>query len=161
MWWSGIEADSQISKNKMFQEIPWRIHEILHGKSSYSHYGRLYYLLFINLQAKRNSQKKKKKVECIYSFPGGSVVKNPPAVWETWVQSLGQKDSLEEEMATPSSILAWKIPQTEEPGRLQSYSPWGHRVGHDLVTKQEHHHQQQIQCPVHFLYMGELYCLYP
>ena len=39
---------------------------------------------------------------------------------ETWVQSLGQKDPLEEEMATHSSILAWKIPWTEEPGRLQS-----------------------------------------
>ena len=120
-----------------------------------------YYSLTCKPSETAKKKKKKKKVECIYSFPGGSVVKNPPAVWETWVQSLGQKDSLEEEMATPSSILAWKIPQTEEPGRLQSYSPWGHRVGHDLVTKQEHHHQQQIQCPVHFLYMGELYCLYP
>ena len=39
---------------------------------------------------------------------------------EMWVQSLGQKDPLEKEMATHSSILAWKIPQTEEPGRLQS-----------------------------------------
>ena len=39
---------------------------------------------------------------------------------ETWVQSLGQEDSLEKEMTTHSSILAWKIPWTEEPGRLQS-----------------------------------------
>ena len=39
---------------------------------------------------------------------------------ETWVQSLGQEDPLEKEMATQSSILAWEIPQTEEPGRLQS-----------------------------------------
>ena len=45
------------------------------------------------------------------------------------VQSLGQEDSLEEEMATHSSILAWKIPQTEEPGRLQSMG--SQRVGHD------------------------------
>ena len=50
-------------------------------------------------------------------------VKNLPAVQETWVRSLGQEDPLEEGMATPSSILAWRIPQTEEPGRL--YSPWG------------------------------------
>ena len=48
------------------------------------------------------------------------MVKNPPAMWETWVQSLGQEDPLEKEMATHSSILAWKIPWTEEPGRLQS-----------------------------------------
>ena len=43
---------------------------------------------------------------------------------EMWVRSQGQQDSLEEEMATHSSILAWKIPQTEEPGW---YSPWGHK----------------------------------
>ena len=48
------------------------------------------------------------------------MVKNLPAVQEIWVQSLGQEDPLEEGMATHSSILAWKIPQTEEPGGLQS-----------------------------------------
>ena len=54
------------------------------------------------------------------SFPGGSVVKNPPAMQETWVASLGWKDPLEKEMATHSSILAWDIPWTEKPCRLQS-----------------------------------------
>ena len=54
-------------------------------------------------------------------FLGGSVVKNPPAKQETQVQSLGQEDPLEKEMATHSSILAWEIPWTEESG---SYSPW-------------------------------------
>ena len=53
-------------------------------------------------------------------FPGGSVVKNLPAKQEMPVQSLGQEDSLEEEMATHSSILAWKIPGTEKPSGLQS-----------------------------------------
>ena len=53
-------------------------------------------------------------------FPGGSVVKNPPPMQETWVQSLGQEDPLEKEMATHSSILAWEISWTEEPGGLQS-----------------------------------------
>ena len=47
-------------------------------------------------------------------------VKNLPAMQETWVQSLGQEDPLEKGMATHSSILAWRIPWTEEPGRLQS-----------------------------------------
>ena len=47
-------------------------------------------------------------------------VKNPPAMWETWVRSLGQEDPLEKEMATHSSILACRIPWTEEPGGLQS-----------------------------------------
>ena len=50
------------------------------------------------------------------------LMKNPPAVLETWVQSLGREDSLEKGMAIHSSILAWRIPWTEEPGRLQSMS---------------------------------------
>ena len=53
-------------------------------------------------------------------FPGGSVVKNPPALQEMRVGSLGQEDPLEKEMATPSSILAWKIPWRKEPGGLWS-----------------------------------------
>ena len=48
------------------------------------------------------------------------IVKKLPVMQETWVQSLGREDPLEEEMATHSSIFAWKIPWTEEPGRLQS-----------------------------------------
>ena len=47
-------------------------------------------------------------------------VKNPPAMWETQFLSLGQEDPLEGKMAIHSSILAWRIPWTEEPGRLQS-----------------------------------------
>ena len=56
-------------------------------------------------------------------------VKRLPAMWETQVQSLGREDPLEKEMAAHSSILAWKIPWTEEPGRLQSMG--SQRVGHD------------------------------
>ena len=56
-------------------------------------------------------------------------VKHLPTMWETQVQSLGGEDPLEKEMATHSSILAWKIPLTEEPGRLQSMG--SERVGHD------------------------------
>ena len=56
-------------------------------------------------------------------------VKNPPAMQETQVQSLGQKDPLEKGMATHSRILAWRIPWTEEPGGLQSTG--SQRVGHD------------------------------
>ena len=48
------------------------------------------------------------------------LVKNLPAMWETWVRSLGPEDSLEKEMATHSSVLAWRIPWTEETGGLQS-----------------------------------------
>ena len=49
-------------------------------------------------------------------FSGGSVVKNPPAKQETWIRSLGWEDPLQEEMATHSSILAWEISWSEEPG---------------------------------------------
>ena len=56
------------------------------------------------------------------------MVKNLPALQETWVQSLGKEDPLEKEMATHSSILAWRTSWTEESGRLKE---WGHRVGHD------------------------------
>ena len=58
------------------------------------------------------------------------MVKNLPAVWETWVQSLGLEDLLEKEMVIHSSILAWKIPWTVEAGGLQSMGG-SQRVGHD------------------------------
>ena len=57
------------------------------------------------------------------------MVKHLPAMWETRVQSLGQEDTLEKEMVTHSSIVAWKIPWMEEPGRIQSMG--SKRVGHD------------------------------
>ena len=56
-------------------------------------------------------------------------VKRLPTMRETWVQSLGLEDLLEKEMAKHSSILAWKIPWMEEPGKLQSMG--SQRVGHD------------------------------
>ena len=65
-------------------------------------------------------------------FPGGSAIKNLPAMQEmqeTWVRSLGQEDPLEDETAAHSSILAWRVPQTEEPGRPQTMRSY--RVGHD------------------------------
>ena len=63
-------------------------------------------------------------------FPGGSEVKNQPVMQETQeTQSLDQDDSLEEGIATYSSILAWRIPWTEEPGKLQTLG--SQRVGHD------------------------------
>ena len=58
-------------------------------------------------------------------FPGGSAVKNLPAMQEMGSESLGLEDPLENDMATHSSILAWKFSWTEEPGGL--YSPWGHK----------------------------------
>ena len=56
----------------------------------------------------------------VFGFPGSSEGKCLPVTEETWVRSLGQKDPLEKEIATHSSTLAWKIPWTEKPGRLQS-----------------------------------------
>ena len=62
-------------------------------------------------------------------FPGSSVVKNPPVTQETRVLSLGWEDPLEEEITTHSSILAWRIPRTEEPGGLELMGL--QRAGHD------------------------------
>ena len=80
--------------------------------------------------------------KCVH-WEGASLVaqtvKNLPAMWEAWVWSLGQEDPLEKEMATHSSILAWRIPWTEEPGGLQFMGL--KRVRHDWVTK----HKRQIK----------------
>ena len=62
-------------------------------------------------------------------FKVAKMVKNLPAMQETWVQSLGQEDSKEKGMATHSSVLAWRIPGTGEPGGLPSMG--SHRVGRD------------------------------
>ena len=62
-------------------------------------------------------------------------VKHLSTMLETLVRSLGQEDLLEKEMAAHSSTIAWKIPQTEEPGRLQSMGL--QIIGHELVTKQQ------------------------
>ena len=65
----------------------------------------------------------------LIEFSWAQRLKRLTPMQETWVQSLGQEDPLEKEMATHSSILAWRISQTEEPGRLQSTR--SQRVGHD------------------------------
>ena len=57
------------------------------------------------------------------------MIKHLPAMWDTWVRSLGPEDPLEKEMATHSSTLAWKTPCMEEPGKIQSMGSL--RVGHD------------------------------
>ena len=66
-------------------------------------------------------------VECSSSWASliAQLVKNPPAMQETWVRSLGREDPMEKEMATHSSVLAWRISGMGEPGGLP------HRVGHD------------------------------
>ena len=63
---------------------------------------------------------KLKELPSLWDFPVAQMVKNLPAMQETQVQSLGQEDPLDKRTATHSNILAWRIPWTEEPGRLQS-----------------------------------------
>ena len=83
-----------------------------------------------------------------FGLPDGSVVKNLPASAETLVPSVGRKDPLEEGTAADFSILAWKIPWTQEPG---SYSPWwSQKVSHNLVIKQ----QKKVLAPVKTLYVS-------
>ena len=64
---------------------------------------------------------------------------------ETWVQFLGQEDPLEKEMATQSSILAWRIPWTEEPDRLQYI---GSQVGHNLATRERERGETMVPSPM-------------
>ena len=77
----------------------------------------------------------KRKESSCYNTGGASlvaeIVRNPPAMRETWVRSLGGEAPLEENAAAHSSILAWRIPWTEEPGGLQSMAIGLQRVGHD------------------------------
>ena len=70
------------------------------------------------------------------------MVKNLPAMQETWVGALGQENSLEKGMATHSSILAWRIPWTEKPDKLQSMG--SQRVRHDSATNTFFHFQDDI-----------------
>ena len=73
-------------------------------------------------------------------FPGGSVVKNLPAMQETQVQSLGQKDPLEKEIASHTSIFAWEIPWTKEPNGLQSRE----LQESDITEQLNHHHLDDV-----------------
>ena len=73
------------------------------------------------------------------------LVKNPPAMRETWVRSLGWKSPLEKGMATHSSILAWRIPWTEEPGGRGLQSMGSHRIRHNWVIKRTQHTHTQTQ----------------
>ena len=74
------------------------------------------------------------------------VLKNPPAIQERRVRSLGQEDPLEKEMATHSSIPAWETPRTEEPGGLQSIGLW--RLGHDWAQNRHLHIQSEYEMHV-------------
>ena len=92
-----------------------------------------------------------------FSHRGASLVaqmvKNLPTMWDTRVQSLGWEDPLEKEMATHSSILAWRIPWTEEPGGLQSMG--SQRAGHDSGTNTfTPHHRGPCSCQRRFSSLG-------
>ena len=85
-------------------------------------------------------------------------VKNPPAMWEAQVQSLGREDPLKKEMATHFSTLAWKIPWTEEPGRL-----WGHKESDTTVWLTHTHFNPILILAMLPLHLGKgferVYCL--
>ena len=77
---------------------------------------------------------------CSY-VPGGSMVKNLPAVQKPQIRSMCQENSLEKERAVHSSVLAWKIPQSS----LVGYSPWGRKRGrYNLATKQQMIHKRPM-----------------
>ena len=82
------------------------------------------------------------------------MVKNLPAMWETWVRTPGGDEPLEKGMATHSSILVWKIPWTEESDRLQSMGP--QKVGHDQANNTHTHTHTRIYmsgCIIAYLFL--------
>ena len=83
----------------------------------------------MNIHLSHGYSKEERKGLLWWELPGGSVVKNLPGMQEMWVQLLSQEDPLEKGMASHPSILAWRIPWTEEPGGLQSMG--SQRVRHD------------------------------
>ena len=87
------------------------------------------------------------------------MIKNPPAKQETSVRSLGWEDPLEKGMATQSSILAWRIPWTEEPGRLQSMG--SQRVRYDWVTNTHTHIHLHTALPVRPVFLRQGWNLPP
>ena len=114
---------------------------------------------------KIGSEKKERRADCIWLcqsfgfFYVTQMVKKTPAMQETLVQSLGWEDPLEEGLVTHSSILAWRIPWTEEPGRLQSMGSW--TVRHDWEMKHKHVHERWkvVRSRIHcFYYYCCLWC---
>jgi len=91
------------------------------------------------------------------TFLVAQMVKNLPAMLETKVLSLSGEDALEKEKATHSSNPAWRIPWTEEPGRLQSV--WSQTVGHDWVTFTFHHCQRLFMSKVSIIPLGHFLVL--
>ena len=85
--------------------------------------------LELDMERQTGSKKEKEYVKAIWTSLVAQTVKRLSTMRETWVLSLGREDLLEKEMAIHSSTIAWKIPWTEEPGRLQSMGL--QRVGHD------------------------------
>ena len=85
--------------------------------------------LELDMERQTGSKKEKEYVKAIWTSLVAQTVKRLSTMRETWVPSLGREDLLEKEMAIHSSTIAWKIPWTEEPGRLQSMGL--QRVGHD------------------------------
>ena len=158
--WKKYAVHSALSYDAFFSDprilcSSWKIHECLAGRyflASQLKYRAFHYLynytlaLILDLNLPTNQQtktwkiyfnnwsRKINRIVYIYIFIclRKERLKCLPAMWETWARSLGGEDPLEKEIATHSSILAWRIPWTEEPGGLQSMGL--QRVGHDWTT---------------------------
>ena len=124
-------TNSRIQKRKMSipykQELNHLGAHILRNFSTYSQ------ILSVISSSRSQVYSLEREIRVLWTSLMVQWVKNPPTMQETQVLSLGQEDPLEKEMATHSSILAWEIPWTEEPGGLQSKGL--QRVRHDWVPK--------------------------
>ena len=135
-----------------FQEIKIGVTKQTYNNTSFTFIKDLYFFMW--------EIKRRYLISLRWAYLVAQMVKHLPAMRETWVQSLGQEDPLEKEMATHSSILAWKIPWMEEPGRLQNMGL--QRVGYDWATSL--HFTKSIKWrekhPIDFAVLWRLYNIY-
>ena len=132
------------------RETGWFRYSVLKKKRFLSKKVRVYVLKFADFGAKNNFKnliansimRHLRKASLV-----AQMVKNLPSVWKTQVRCLCQDDPLEKEMATHSSILAWRIPWTEEPG---GNSPWGRRVRHFHFQQSMGSKSQTLSLSLHF-----------
>ena len=127
--WKQIYNHSTVSLGSSFCLMPYYLPRSSAGKESACNAGDLTLI-------PESGRSTRGGIGCPLQYSWASLVtqlvKNLPAMWETWVWSQGWEDPLEKRTATHSNILAWRIPWTEEPGRLQSMG--SQRVGHNWVT---------------------------
>ena len=140
---SEAEVDVFLEFSSFFYD-PTDVGNLISGSSAFSKSSLNIWKFSVHVMLKHRFENFEHYFVRVWASLVPQMVKHLPAKGKTWVQSLGREDPLEKEMATHSSTLAWKIPWTEEPGKLQSMG--SQRVGHDWVTSLHFHFVSMCCC---------------